>query len=167
MCQPAWRISLPNYPSHCFVSTRHLFRRRLPSTFGLVSSLTTSLVLSPPHINSRELPEQWDLAPSTCYPTEFIARPLHNTCRPELPGWRSFQSSSVGLSPGRLAHSRILPIFICRVSHTWLLSHTACGSALQSSLLTFPFLCKKLLWEGVAGREFSGRAEPELSRRPS
>lgn len=154
-----------SHPLLCFHMSP--VQKALPSMFSPVSSLTTSFVLSPPHINSCELPERWDLVPSTCYPTEFIARPLHNTYRPGLPGWRLFQSSSVSLSPGRLALSRILPIFICCVSRTRLLSHTACGSALRSSLLTFPFLCKKPLWEGVAGCEFSGRAEAELSRRPS
>ena len=154
-----------SHPLLCFHMSP--VQKALPSMFSPVSSLTTSFVLSPPHINSCELPERWDLVPSTCYPTELIARPLHNTYRPGLPGWRLFQSSSVSLSPGRLALSRILPIFICCVSRTRLLSHTACGSALRSSLLTFPFLCKKPLWEGVAGCEFSGRAEPELSRRAS
>lgn len=47
MCQPTWRISLPDCPTHSFAPTCHLFRRPFPSTFSLLRSLTTSPVLPP------------------------------------------------------------------------------------------------------------------------
>lgn len=133
----------PSYPSHCFASTHHLFRRA-PSrnTFGLVGSLTASLVLSPPRVNSRELPEWRDLAPSTCYPTEFIANPSITPISPELPGWRSFQSQLCRSQPGEAGPQQDPAHFHLPCQPHMASLSTACGSAFNPLCSPFPFFAK-------------------------
>ena len=162
---PASLENLSPELAHPFLCFHRSPVQKAPSKYVWPCQLSHHLPCSVP-TSHQQLWTSWMVgpAPSTSYPTEFIARPLHNTYCPELQGWRLFQS--VSLSPGRLASAGSCP-FSFAVFASWLLSHIACRSAFRPFLLTFPFLCKKPLWEGVAGREFPGRAEPELSCRPS
>lgn len=67
-------------PSQTFAPALCLLRRLFPSILG---PFITNLVLLPPHIDGNQLPERWDLTPSTFYPTQCPppqARPINTYC---------------------------------------------------------------------------------------